>query len=129
MTAQRKGRKVTFLQMDPRNNRNLFIGYEDGMAEIIDSSNFMKSIYSTDKNDTVKYKDETKKRIDLGEVAKIVFLDDPSIHKRHDYANLIVVHGKHIQKKCLTQQCLAYVKDEENSDEEEKSAEEKAAKD
>ena len=103
MIAVRKDRKVTFLQIDPRNSRNLFIGYENGMAEIIDSSNFMKSIYSTDKNDTVKYNGETKKRSDLGEVAKIVFHDDPSLFKRHDYANLIVVHGKHVaNQKCLT---------------------------
>ena len=44
----RTGKTVTFLQIDPRNKRQLLIGYDDGMAEILDSNNFQSVVFSTE---------------------------------------------------------------------------------
>ena len=47
-SLERAGKTVTFLQIDPRNKRQLLIGYDDGMAEILDSNNFQSVVFSTE---------------------------------------------------------------------------------
>ena len=73
-------RKVSYLSIDSRDNRRVFIGYEDGMAEIRYSSNLEPLL-------------TTVTRRDLGPVSKILLLDDPFLCKRYEYASLVLVHA------------------------------------